>query len=77
MSINPNLLIAAKLINEKTCRNCVMHQDGYCNRDGIHADKTKAEDSCRWWIGWNRLPVTVPEIIADTVCVILGQLVLS
>ena len=25
-----------------------------------------------WWFGWNRFPVTVPEIIADTVCVTLG-----
>ena len=33
------------------CRTCVMYHDGYCNRDGMHADKTKAEDSCRWWIG--------------------------
>ena len=50
MNIDPNLLIAAQLIDEKTCRNCVMYQDGYCNRDGIHADKTKPSYSCRWWI---------------------------
>lgn len=37
--------------DEKTCRNCVMYQDGYCNRDGMHADKTKPGYSCRWWIG--------------------------
>ena len=36
--------------DEKTCRNCVMYQDGYCNRDGINADKTKPSYSCRWWI---------------------------
>ena len=29
--------------DEKTCRNCVMYQDGYCNRDGMHADKTDGE----------------------------------
>jgi hypothetical protein len=28
-----------------------MYQDGYCNRDGMHADKTKPGDSCKWWIG--------------------------
>ena len=27
--------------DEKTCRTCVMYQDGYCNRDGMHADTTK------------------------------------
>ena len=37
--------------DEKTCRNCVMYQDGYCNRDGMHADKTKLSYSCKWWIG--------------------------
>ena len=51
MSIDSNLLIAAQLSDEKTCRNCVMYQDGYCNRDGMHADDTKPGDSCRWWIG--------------------------
>ena len=33
------------------CRTCVMYQDGYCNRDGMHADKTEPSYSCRWWIG--------------------------
>lgn len=42
------------MANEKTCQTCVMYQDGYCNRDGMHADKTKPSYSCRWWIGGMR-----------------------
>ena len=32
---------SAQLSDEKTCRNCVMYQDGYCNRDGMHWDRVR------------------------------------